>query len=58
METEHAWPGIKVVRNVFGNYSDASMKVAKALGKCGLLGVFMKDLDRFGPRTSKNEVMN
>ena len=34
------------------------MKMAKALGKCGVLQTMMKDLDRYGPRTSKNEVMN
>ena len=56
LETEVGWVGINVVRSVFWKYSDASLKMAKALGKCGVLSMILRDLDTYGPAESKNEV--
>ena len=56
LETEAGWVGIRVVRSVFWNYSYASMKMAKALAKSGVLSMMLRDLDTYGPAESKNEV--
>ncbi|XP_031574540.1 uncharacterized protein LOC116308282 isoform X2 [Actinia tenebrosa] len=49
IESEEGWVGITIVRSILWNYSDASLKIAKEIGKCGLLGRFVNDLKRIGP---------
>ena len=56
METEIGWIGIELVRNVFWNYCDASLKMAKAVARQGVLSIMLSDLDRLGPKQSRNEV--
>ena len=56
LETKHGWVGIYVVRSVLWNYSDASLKMAKGLGRSGLLKILLHDLDTYGIKSSKNEV--
>ena len=56
LETQHGWVGIYVVRSVLWNYSDASLKMAKGLGRSGLLKILLHDLDTYGIKSSKNEV--
>ena len=57
METRDGWVGMYVVRSVFWNYADASLKMARDLGRSGSLRIMLNDLDTCGPSTSKNEVM-
>ena len=56
METKIGWIGIELVRNVFWNYCDASLKMAKAVARQGVLSIMLGDLDRLGPKQSRNEV--
>ena len=56
METQAGWLGICVIRSVFWNYADASLKMARGLGRSGALKIMLNDLDTFGPNSSKNEV--
>ena len=58
METSDGWVGMCVVRNVFWNYADASLKMARGLGRSGLLRIMLNDLDMCGTSSSKNEVMS
>ena len=55
LETRDGWLGMYVVRSVFWNYSDASLKMAKGLGRSGLLKIVLNDLDTYGIKSSKNE---
>jgi len=55
METRNGWLGMCVVRNVVWNFSDASLKMAKGLGRSGLLKIVLNDLDTYGTKSSKNE---
>ena len=55
LETRDGWLGMYVVRSVFWNYSHASLKMAKGLGRSGLLKIVLKDLDTYGIKSSKNE---
>ena len=56
MEIREAWLGMCVVRRVFWNYSEASLKMAMDLGQSGLLKIMLDDLDTCGAGISKNEV--
>ena len=56
METEIGWIGIELVRNVFCNYCDDSLKMANAVARQGVLSIMLGDLDRLGPKQSRNEV--
>jgi len=56
METEIGWAGISIVRNILWNYSDASLRMGKAIGQCGLLRRFVRDLRNVGTTAIKNEV--
>lgn len=58
METRDGWVGLYVVRSVFWNYADASLKMARGLGRSGSLKIMLNDLDTCGTSTSKNEVMS
>ena len=58
METRDGWVGMCVVRRVFWNYADASLKMARDLGRSGSLGILLNDLDSCGVGCSKNEVMS
>lgn len=58
METRDGWVGMYVVRSVFWNYADASLKMARGLGRSGSLKIMLNDLDTCGTSTSKNEVMS
>ena len=58
METREGWVGMCVVRSVFWNYADASLKMARGLGRSGLLRIMLNDLDECGTSSSKNEVMS
>lgn len=58
METRDGWMGMLVVRSVFWNYADASLKMARGLGRSGLLKIMLNDLDTCGTSSSKNEVMS
>ena len=55
METKYGWLGMLVVRSVFWNYSDASLRMARGLGRSGLLKIVLNDLDTYGARSFKNE---
>ena len=55
METKNGWLGMLVVRSVFWNYSDASLRMARGLGRSGLLKIVLNDLDTYGARSFKNE---
>ncbi|PFX18848.1 Neuralized-like protein 4 [Stylophora pistillata] len=55
METQAGWLGMCVIRKVFWNYADASLKMARGLGRSGSLKIMLNDLDTFGPNSSKNE---
>ena len=57
-ETRDGWMGICVVRSVFWHYADASLKMARDLGRSGSLRIMLNDLDMCGPGSSKNEVMS
>lgn len=56
IETEEGWVGMYIVRNILWNYADSSLKMAKEIGKCGLLNRFANDLKRAGPAQIRNEV--
>ena len=56
IETQAGWLGMYVIRSVFCNYADASLKMARDLGRSGSLKIMLNDLDTFGPNSSKNEV--
>lgn len=56
METRDGWVGMYVVRSVFWNYADASLKMARDLGRSGSLKIMLNDLDTCGINSSKNEV--
>lgn len=56
METQAGWLGMCVIRSVFWNYADSSLKLARGLGRSGSLNIMLDDLDTFGPNSSKNEV--
>jgi len=58
METRDGWVGMYVVRSVFWNYADASLKMARGLGRSGSLKIMLNDLDTCGASSSKNEVMS
>jgi len=58
METRDGWVGMYVVRSVFWNYADASLKMARDLGRSGSLKIMLNDLDTCGASSSKNEVMS
>ncbi|KAL9978854.1 hypothetical protein ACROYT_G016434 [Oculina patagonica] len=55
METRDGWLGMSVVRSVFWNYADASLKMARDLGRSGSLKIMLNDLDTCGTGSSKNE---
>ena len=55
-ETKEGWIGMQVVRTAFWNYSNASLKMGKAVGRSGVLSVMLRDLDTYGPSESTNEV--
>ncbi|XP_068725548.1 neuralized-like protein 4 [Montipora capricornis] len=55
LETQRGWLGISVVRSVLLSYSDGSLKMAKGLGRSGLLKILLHDLDTYGIKSSKNE---
>ena len=57
IETKEGWVGMNIVRNILWNYADASLKMAKEIGKCGLLNRFANDLKRAGPAKIRNEVI-
>ena len=56
IETQGGWVGMYVIRSVFWNYSDASLKMARDLGRSGSLKIMLNDLDNCGTNSSKNEV--
>ena len=56
IETQAGWLGMYVIRSVFWNYADVSLKIARDLGQSGTLTIMLNDLDTFGPNSSKNEV--
>ena len=56
METQEGWVGMYVVRSVFWNYADASLKMGRDLGRSGSLKIMLNDLDTCGTGSSKNEV--
>lgn len=56
METRAGWLGMYVIRSVFWNYADASLKMARDLGRSGSLKIMLNDLDTFGPNSFRNEV--
>ena len=58
METRDGWVGMRVVRSVFLSYTDTSLKMARDLGRSGLLRILLNDLDECGTTSSKNEVMS
>ena len=58
METREGWVGMCVVRSVFWNYADASLKMARGLGRSGLLRIMLNDLDEYGTSSCKDEVMS
>lgn len=58
METRDGWLGMYVVRSVFWNYADASLKMARDLGRSGSLKIMLNDLDTCGTSSSKNGVMS
>lgn len=58
METGDGWVGMYVIRSVFWNYADASLKMARDLGRSGSLKIMLNDLDMCGTSSSKNEVMS
>lgn len=58
METRDGWVGMYVVRSVFWNYADASLKMARDLGRSGSLKIMLNDLDTCGTSSSKNGVMS
>ena len=58
METQDGWVGMCVVRIVFRSYADASLKMARDLGRSGSLKIMLNDLDTCGTSKSKNEVMS
>ena len=53
METRDGWLGMCVVRNVFRNFSNASLKMAEGLGRSGLLKIVSNDLDTYGTKVPK-----
>jgi len=53
MEFRDGWLGMCVVCNVFWNFSDASLKMAKGLGRSGLLKIVLNDLDTYGTKVPK-----
>lgn len=55
METRDGWLGMYVIRGAFWNYSDASLKMGRGLGRSGLLQIVLNDLDTYGIKSSKNE---
>ena len=55
METKNGWLGMLVVRSVFWNYSDASLRMARGLGRSGLFKIVLNDLATYGARSFKNE---
>ena len=55
MKTKNGWLGVSVVRSVFWNYSDASLRMAKGLGRSGLFNIVLKDLDTYEARSFKNK---
>ncbi|KAK3719587.1 hypothetical protein QZH41_004746 [Actinostola sp. cb2023] len=55
IETTEGWIGMSIVRSILWNYSDASLKLGKKIGQCGLLKRFVDDMKRTGPGTIKNE---
>ena len=57
METRDGWVGMYVIRSVFWKYADASLKMARDLGRSGSLKIMLNDLDTCGTSSSKNEVM-
>ena len=57
METPDGWMGMSVIRSVFCNYADDSLKMARDLGRSGSLKIMLKDLETFGTSSSKNKVM-
>ena len=57
-EAPDGWVGMCVVRSVFWNYTDASLKMARGLGRSGLLRIMLNDLDECGTSSSKDEVMS
>lgn len=58
METRDGWVGMRVVRSVFLSYTDTSLKMARDLGRSGLLKIMLNDLDECGTSSSKNEVLS
>ena len=58
METREGWVGMCVVRRVFWNYADTSLKMARELGRSGSLSIMLNDLDEYGTSSCKNEVMS
>ncbi|PFX18844.1 Neuralized-like protein 4 [Stylophora pistillata] len=55
METQAGGLGMCVIRSVFWNYADASLKMARGLGRSGALNIMLNDLDTFGPYSSIDE---
>ena len=58
MGTPDGWVGMYVVRSVFWNYTDASLKMARDLGRSGSLKIMLNDLDECGTSSCKDEVMS
>ena len=56
METQAGGLGMCVIRSVFWNCADASLKMARGLGRSGALNIMLNDLDTFGPYSSIDEV--
>jgi hypothetical protein len=56
IERQEGWVGMSIVRSILWNYSDASMKLAKEIGKCGLLNRFINEMHLFGISVPQNEV--
>jgi DNA-binding SARP family transcriptional activator len=56
IEREEEWVVMSIVRSILWNFSDASKKLAKEIGKCGLLKRFINEMQRFGTSAPQNEV--
>jgi hypothetical protein len=56
IERQEGWAGMSIVRSILWNFSRASMKMAKEIGKCGLLKIFINEMKGFGTSVPQNEV--
>lgn len=50
------WDGMNIIRTILCNYANSSMKMAKEIGKSGLLEMLVREMQSLGPTALQDQV--